>query len=117
VSFDSDFTRLAARIREQGGGTFSVLGNKKTPASFRQTCRRFIYTENLLPPILSNGNETGSTPNALQPPSAAIPVIKKVIRQMESEDGWVQLGAVGTQLANLASDFDPRTYGFRKLSD
>lgn len=51
------------------------------------------------------------------PPPAAIPVISKVIAQMESEDGWVRLGAVGTQLANLASNFDPRTYGFRKLSD
>jgi Fe-S-cluster formation regulator IscX/YfhJ len=41
----------------------------------------------------------------------------KVITQMESEDGWVPLGEVGKQLANLASDFDPRTFGFRKLSD
>jgi len=44
-------------------------------------------------------------------------VLRKVITQMESEDGWVPLGALGTQLANLSSDFDPRTYGFRKLSD
>ena len=53
----------------------------------------------------------------LQPPDAATPIIKKVIAQMESEDGWVALGEVGKQLANLASDFDPRTFGFRKLSD
>ncbi|MGO4841474.1 OST-HTH/LOTUS domain-containing protein, partial [Rhizobiaceae sp. 2RAB30] len=53
----------------------------------------------------------------LQQLSAAVPIISKVITQMESEDGWVPLGAVGTQLANLASDFDPRTFGFRKLSD
>ncbi len=45
------------------------------------------------------------------------PIIRKVIEQMESEDGWVSLGAVGTQLQNLASDFDSRTFGFRKLSD
>ena len=44
-------------------------------------------------------------------------MIKRVIAQMESEDGWVNLGAVGTRLANMASDFDPRTFGFRKLSD
>jgi Fe-S-cluster formation regulator IscX/YfhJ len=44
-------------------------------------------------------------------------VISKVMAQMETEDGWVRLGAVGTQLANLAPDFDPRTYGFRTLSD
>jgi hypothetical protein len=54
---------------------------------------------------------------SLEPPEAAVPIIKKVITQMESEDGWVTLGEVGRQLANLASDFDQRTYGFRTLSD
>ncbi|OWV90393.1 hypothetical protein ATY79_28545 [Rhizobium sp. R693] len=44
-------------------------------------------------------------------------MIRKVIAQMETEDGWVPLGAVGAQLANLVSDFDPRTFGFKKLSD
>lgn len=116
VSSDSDFTRLAARIREQGIDVFG-FGEQKTPESFRQACRRFIYTEYLLPTAASNGSDTSSTPKSLQPPSAATPVIRKVIGQMETEDGWVPLGSVGTQLANLASDFDPRTYGFRKLSD
>jgi uncharacterized LabA/DUF88 family protein len=119
VSSDSDFTRLAARIREQGIDVFG-FGEQKTPESFRQACRRFVYTENLLPTAAANVKGAGDTVPAtrsLQQPSAAIPVISKVIAQMESEDGWVRLGAVGTQLANLASDFDPRTFGFRKLSD
>ena len=115
VSSDSDFTRLAARIREQGVDVFG-FGEQKTPESFRQACRKFVYTENLL-----NGtaNNKGAVPTAdpLQPVSAAVPVIKKVIAQMESEDGWVPLGEVGGRLSNLASDFDPRTFGFRKLSD
>ncbi|MBD9448728.1 MULTISPECIES: NYN domain-containing protein [unclassified Rhizobium] len=115
VSSDSDFTRLASRIREQGIDVFG-FGEQKTPESFRQACRRFIYTENLVPTVTSNGREVTQAPS-LRQPSAATPVIKKVIAQMESEDGWVSLGAVGAQLANLASDFDPRTYGFRKLSD
>jgi uncharacterized LabA/DUF88 family protein len=116
VSSDSDFTRLAARIREQGIDVFG-FGEQKTPESFRQACRRFVYTENLL--TSAPANESGVTASAkpLQPPSAAVPIIRKVISQMESEDGWVPLGAIGTQLANLASDFDPRTFGFRKLSD
>ncbi|MEW9836068.1 OST-HTH/LOTUS domain-containing protein [Mesorhizobium sp. ZMM04-4] len=46
-----------------------------------------------------------------------MPIISKVIDEMDSEDGWVSLGGVGTRLANLVSDFDPRTFGFRKLSD
>jgi len=116
VSSDSDFTRLAARIREQGVDVFG-FGEQKTPESFRQACRRFIYTENLLPSAPANETEAAPTTKSLQPPSAAVPIIRRVIAQMESEDGWVSLGAVGTQLANLASDFDPRTFGFRKLSD
>ena len=116
VSSDSDFTRLASRIREQGIDVFG-FGEQKTPDSFRLACRRFIYTENLLPVAAANGTDTAQATASLQPPTAATPIIRKVIAQMESEDGWVPLGAVGNQLANLASDFDPRTYGFRKLSD
>jgi len=115
VSSDSDFTRLAARIREHGVDVFG-FGEQKTPESFRQACRRFVYTENLLGGTANNRDAAaGSKP--LQAPDAATPIIKKIIAQMESEDGWVALGEVGRQLANLASDFDPRTYGFRKLSD
>jgi uncharacterized LabA/DUF88 family protein len=114
VSSDSDFTRLAARIREQGVDVFG-FGEQKTPESFRQACRRFVYTENLR--TGATNKDAGATAKSLLPISAATPIIKKVITQMESEDGWVALGEVGTQLANLASDFDPRTFGFRKLSD
>ena len=115
VSSDSDFTRLAARIREQGVDVFG-FGEQKTPESFRQACRKFVYTENLL---AGAANNQGAAPalSSLQPPGAATPIIRKIITQMESEDGWVLLGELGAQLANLAPDFDPRTYGFRKLSD
>jgi uncharacterized LabA/DUF88 family protein len=115
VSSDSDFTRLAARIREQGVDVYG-FGERKTPESFRQACRRFIYTENLLPELPANGSGSPAV-KPLQPPKAAKSILRKVISQMESEDGWVALGGFGSQLANLASDFDPRTYGFRKLSD
>lgn len=116
VSSDSDFTRLASRIREHGVDVFG-FGEQKTPKSFRQACRRFIYTENLSPAPPSNNSDTSDASKSLQPPTAAVPILKKVIVQMDSEDGWVPLGALGTQLANLSSDFDPRTYGFSKLSD
>jgi uncharacterized LabA/DUF88 family protein len=115
VSSDSDFTRLAARIREQGVDVFG-FGEQKTPESFRQACRRFVYTENLLP-VAANNKDATASQKSLQPTSAATPIIKKVITQIESEDGWVSLGEVGGQLANLVSDFDPRTFGARKLSD
>ena len=113
VSSDSDFTRLASRIREQGVDVYG-FGEKKTPESFRQACRRFIYTENLLP-------DTGATKEVSAKREAfskAIPLIEKAMEQIETEeDAWVTLGAVGTQLSNLSSDFDPRTFGSRKLSD
>ena len=116
VSSDSDFTRLAARIREHGVDVFG-FGEQKTPESFRQACRRFVYTENLRGGRVSTPDAPASGPKSLQPHDAAVPIIKKVITQMDSEDGWVALGILGRQLANLASDFDPRTFGFRKLSD
>jgi uncharacterized LabA/DUF88 family protein len=109
VSSDSDFTRLAARIREQGLDVFG-FGERKTPESFRQACRRFIYTENLL-------GETPVEARAAQGPSDALPLLRTAISQMDSDDGWVGLGALGTRLANLAPDFDPRNYGVAKLSD
>lgn len=116
VSSDSDFTRLAARIREQGVDVYG-FGEQKTPESFRQACRRFVYTENLRATTQANEPDAANQTKSLQPPGVAAEIIRKLIAQMETEDGWVPLGAVGTQLANLASDFDPRTFGFRKLSD
>jgi uncharacterized LabA/DUF88 family protein len=116
VSSDSDFTRLAARIREQGVDVFG-FGERKTPESFRQACRRFVYTENLLPTAVAGTSDAAPAIKPMQSSSAAAPIVRKVIAQMESEDGWVPLRAVGNHLANLASDFDPRTYGFHKLSD
>jgi len=109
VSSDSDFTRLAARIREQGLDVYG-FGEQKTPESFVRACRRFVYTENLLPP------EPGplvAQPNT--PLSAATRLIQTAVAQLDDKDGWVHLGRVGARLAVLASDFDPRTYGRPKL--
>jgi hypothetical protein len=116
VSSDSDFTRLASRLREQGADVYG-FGTQKTPESFRQACRRFIYTENLLPETQAAGKDEPK-PRSLQSPSDAVPILKKAISQLDSEEeGWVNLGMVGTQLTNLVSDFDVRTYGFKKLGD
>src|SRR4051812_23451372 len=116
VSSDSDFTRLAARIREQGVDVFG-FGAQKTPESFRQACRRFIYTENLLPDAPALEPDAVKTAKPLRPPSAVVPLLKKVLSQIESEDGWISLGLLGHRVASIASDFDSRTYGYRKLSD
>lgn len=109
VSSDSDFTGLATRIREQGKDVYG-FGRRQTPVSFREACRRFIFTENL------SSTPDASSPDA-QPPSAALPLLKRAAEAAEAEDGWAHLGAVGTQLGNLSPDFDPRNYGKRKLVD
>ncbi|MCE7026386.1 NYN domain-containing protein [Jiella avicenniae] len=117
VSSDSDFTRLAARIREQGVDVFG-FGEQKTPESFRQACRRFIYTENLLPE--RSGTDAASATKVAEPLAGqeeATRLMLRVIAQMDTEDGWANLGTFGKQILNLAPDFDPRTYGFKKLSD
>ena len=116
VSSDSDFTRLAGRIREQGVDVFG-FGEQKTPESFRQACRRFIYTENLLQEDSTREPDSGKAIKPLRPPTAAVPLLRKVLAQIESEDGWISLGMLGHRLASIASDFDSRTYGHRKLSD
>jgi hypothetical protein len=116
VSSDSDFTRLAQRIRERGLDVFG-FGAKKTPESFVKACRRFIYIENLQieTPVSQPG--APAAVKSLLPPADAVPLLTKAIEQMESDDGWVGLGALGQMLPKLFSDFDERTYGCKSLSD
>lgn len=113
VSSDSDFTRLAARIREQGVDVFGI-GRQNTPESFRQACTRFIFTENLV-------REPGGDPEATavrRPEADAVVLIDRALEQMEEDaDGWYRLGAVGQRLQNLMPEFDTRTFGQGKLSD
>lgn len=116
VYSDSDFTRLASRLREQGADVYG-FGTRKTPESFRQACRRFIYTENLMPERAVAATEQPSATVASKNHAAAIPILERVIAQLGSEEGWVNLDRLGEQLPNFVSDFDTRTYGFRKLSD
>ncbi|WEK58113.1 MAG: NYN domain-containing protein [Candidatus Brevundimonas phytovorans] len=119
VSSDSDFTRLAARIREQGVPVYG-FGERKTPESFRQACTRFIYTENLTgrPADAGEEVETASPPPPSRKPSEATRLIAAAIADMDEDgDGWVNIGGIGNRLRNAYSDFDQRTYGYAKLSD
>lgn len=122
VSSDSDFTRLAMRIREQGVDVFG-FGEQKTPESFRVSCKRFIYTEN----FVNSGPEVAASvavdaamplpekPAEKLPPSAATRLIKTAMAQVDDGTGWSALGPVGSRIIALQSDFDPRTYGCSKL--
>ena len=120
VSSDSDFTRLAARIREQGVDVYG-FGETKTPESFRNACKRFIYTEHLEPvvpvaPVESSPPAAPPDPAKLkQPPKAAVPLIRTALSQMDDQNGWYMLSEVRNRLQVLKPDFDPRTYGCPKL--
>ncbi|MGI2032173.1 NYN domain-containing protein [Rhizobium panacihumi] len=116
VSSDSDFTRLATRIRENGLDVFG-FGEKKTPESFRLACQRFIYTEGLLSPAMADHVVVPLNANVKKSPKMATLLIKQAVAKLENEDGWVHLGPVGAQLSKLASAFKPQNYGAKKLSD
>ena len=118
VSSDSDFTRLASRLREEGAVVYG-FGEKKTPEAFRNACSRFIYIENLIEADeVENGKAETVSPAAAkkEPPSKAVPAIIKAMEDLEDGGGWVNLGAVGKRIYGIAPDFDPRSYGCPNLS-
>jgi len=147
VSSDSDFTRLAQRLREEGPTVYG-FGERKTPDAFVQACDKFIYTEVL------RSEATGAeparpsaaakptakarkTPRAAQvakpepvaatasapaetkaaPLSAPLKLLRQAIEEASDDQGWAGLGSVGSYLNKVRPDFDPRLYGHKKLSD
>ena len=116
VSSDSDFTRLAQRLREDGLAVYG-FGERKTPEAFRNACNRFIYVENLVEAVAEKGGGSNATVAAAkkQPPSRAVKIVVKAM-EGEDDDGWVHLANVGSRILGAAPDFDPRTYGCPNLS-
>jgi uncharacterized LabA/DUF88 family protein len=120
VSSDSDFTRLAARLRESGRIVYG-FGEKKTPRAFVSVCDKFIYTEILK----ENHEETEDEDSKLAAkPKKDFKVDRKLLKQLKEtvddlaeESGWAYLGGVGHKINNRMADFDPRNYGFNKLGD
>lgn len=110
VSSDSDFTRLATRLRESGVSVYG-FGEAKTPEAFVSACDRFIFTEILRP---KPGRE--NAPKGL----ANVPLDKMLVPAVDAslrDDGWALLSALGILLGKTHPSFDPRNYGFSKLSD
>ncbi|MGL6289072.1 MAG: NYN domain-containing protein [Silanimonas sp.] len=144
VSSDSDFTRLAQRIREEGLSVYG-FGERKTPEPFVAACDKFIYTDLLRPRLPSKpaaakpaapkkATEAAPISKPVEPEKApasvlvqpneaapapidAVALITQAIEEVEAEDGWAALAAVGSYLNTLRSDFDPRLFGHKKLSD
>ena len=123
VSSDSDFTRLASRIREDGLQVIGI-GESKTPDSLRKVCNRFVFIEN----IVSGSEPPPSEPKAgkvdpvaaattKEAPSKAIPLIRDAMKKIDPDQDDYSLGQLGQVITQLHPDFDPRTYGSAKLSD
>ncbi|HYN54100.1 MAG TPA: NYN domain-containing protein [Methylotenera sp.] len=148
VSSDSDFTRLASRIRESGKRVYG-FGEKKTPRPFITACDRFIYTEILLVSTDNQANDNDAliaakeksaevkaeskksvvdnktveeppkkyTEKELKQDSKLRWLFKSAIEAASNDEGWAQLGGVGSNIIKNAPDFDPRNYGYTKLGD
>ena len=117
VSSDSDFTRLAARIRESGRRVYG-FGEKKTPRPFVSACDRFIYTEvfSAKPEDQQEVATVRRTAKELRGDTTLMHLLRVAIEACSDEAGWANLGLVGTYISKTANDFDPRNYGFAKLS-
>jgi len=126
VSSDSDFTRLATRLREAGMLVFGI-GEKKTPAAFIAACNKFIYIEILkkeakpeVPMQETSKSKTvvkEETPPVAKIDKGLIKLISESINDIADEDGWLFLGVLGNMILKKRPDFDPRNYGHKKLLD
>jgi uncharacterized LabA/DUF88 family protein len=128
VSSDSDFTRLAQRLRESGLTVYG-FGEHKTPRPFTAACDKFIYVENLRfteETAVADGSDGADQKPARPAPAQAaqlkgdaalVSLLRGAVQAASDEDGWASLAAVGNIITNQRPDFDSRSYGYAKLSD
>lgn len=125
VSSDSDFTRLAIRLREAGKKVIGI-GEKKTPASLIAACDKFIYLEIIAKASTPEpegpskpkpkSKEPRKKPEAPHVEKSILSLIRNSISDVADESGWAFLGDVGSLIIKKRTDFDPRNYGFDKLT-
>jgi uncharacterized LabA/DUF88 family protein len=111
VSSDSDFTRLASRIRESGLVVYGFGEKQKTPEAFVAACNKFIYVDIL------DKSKTANQNNNVNKNKKLLDLLKSSYEAISVEDGWVNLGQIGGQLNKISPSFDPRNYGYKKLSE
>lgn len=116
VSSDSDFTKLASRIREAGLMVYG-FGERKTPSSFVSACDKFIYTEVLRATDDDDAELTKKSTIELKQDTKLVSALRKAVDASSDESGWAELGSVGSHVANQSSNFDPRNYGYEKLGE
>ena len=116
VSSDSDYTRLATRIRETGIFVMGI-GEKKTPKPFVNACDVFVYTENLVTEVKTVESRTHKPSGKKKKEEVEpIPLLRQAFEMAVREDGWASLAMMGNALYQLDPGFDPRTFGHKQLS-
>ena len=116
VSSDSDFTKLAARIRESGLLVYG-FGEKKTPSPFVSACDKFIYTEVLRAKVDANQAIAKKSSKELKQDQKLVSLLRNAVEASSDDSGWAYLGPVGSNIAKQSPDFDPRNYGYGKLGE
>ena len=116
VSSDSDFTRLASRIRESGLLVYG-FGEKKTPAAFVSACDKFIFTEVLRAKINEGEAIARRSASELKQDTKLVRLLRNAVESSSDEAGWAHLANVGSNIAKQSPEFDPRNYGYAKLGE
>ena len=114
VSSDSDFTKLASRIREAGLLVYG-FGEQKTPTAFVSACDKFIYTEVLRAKTDENEAIVIKTSRDLKQDTKLVNLLRNAVEASSDESGWAHLAPVGSTIAKQSPEFDPRNYGYGKL--
>jgi uncharacterized LabA/DUF88 family protein len=116
VTSDSDFTKLASRIRESGLIVYG-FGEQKTPSAFVSACDKFIYTEVLRAKTDESKAIIKKSSNELKQDTKLVNLLCNAVEASSDESGWAHLAPVGSNIAKQSPGFDPRNYGYGKLGE
>ncbi len=116
VSSDSDFTKLASRIREAGLFVYG-FGERKTPKAFVSACDKFIFTEVLRSKDDHSEQIKRKTTSELKKDTTLVNLLRNAVEASSDDSGWALLSSVGSNIAKQTPEFDPRNYGYKKLGE
>ena len=116
VSSDSDFTKLASRIREAGLFVYG-FGERKTPKAFVSACDKFIFTEVLRSKDDKSDKIGRKTTSELKKDTKLVNLLRNAVEASSDDSGWAHLASVGSNIAKQLPEFDPRNYGYKKLGE
>ena len=116
VSSDSDFTKLASRIRETGLFVYG-FGEKKTPKAFVSACDKFIFTEVLRSKDDYSEKIKRLPTSELKKDTKLVNLLRNAVEASSDDSGWAHLASVGSNIAKQTPEFDPRNYGYKKLGE